>query len=170
VTEQEAALRLKIEELREEKKSFNIPQRYGVHSKGSLIGTRSLMNCLGVVIHNRIGNIGMVAHIEAQSDLDNYNSVVDRILKVMIEKLNENGGDIGSISVVLLGNAQSKVSVDRNIFGLRLCPLDFADFRGKAGGCILDPINETLWWDFVCANIADVPSQPSDTIHFKIQG
>jgi hypothetical protein len=84
--------------------AYIICQRFAAFTKGSPVGTSNLLNCMGIVIHNTVGRVGVVAHVEAQTSTEHYNAVVDKVLKALIDKLNSYV-DIGRFSVVLLGNA-----------------------------------------------------------------
>jgi hypothetical protein len=173
------SMRLTIKPLTAEKNAFMVKQKFAAISKGSLIGTRNLMNCLGVVLHNRVAGVGIVAHVEAQTNLNDYTKVANNILEFLLTKLNERGGQTGSLSLVLLGNNNTKsddskkVVINRDLFGMRLNKLDFADLQGQANACVLDPDgnNEILWTEGASAKsfIADLPKQPGDVGFLPIQ-
>ena len=145
-----------------------VKQRYAVYSEGPPIGTTGLMNCLGIVIYNQAGQCGIVAHVEAAAAAD-YPAVVDGALETMMQTLNKGKARGGDLSVVLLGNAAGGddltkrlgESVTKHVTRLRQNTPDFQDLRtnrgsnvhgaqssvykGKWGGCVLDPKNGILW-------------------------
>lgn len=185
-------MRLEVKALHEEKRSYNITQRYAAFSKGSLVGTRNLFNCMGIVIYNRVGECGVVAHVEAQNV--GYAGAVDSALETMMHTLNTSGGDVGSVAVVLLGNAaghdaefceQVEASLYKHAGArFRLNKFDILDLRnsqargkigaaktelgGLIGGFVLDPARETLWVDSF-SHVLDVDAKPGDVKQFPIQ-
>lgn len=68
----------------------SVLQKYAVFSDGPPIGTTNMMNCLGIVIYNRVGACGIEAHVEAAGA--DYAAWVDRPLETMTVRLNEKGG------------------------------------------------------------------------------
>jgi chemotaxis receptor (MCP) glutamine deamidase CheD len=187
-------LRLEVKALTAKKACYCIVQRNAAFSKGTPIGTTALSNCLGIVIYNRLGKCGVVAHVEAQAR-EEYAQVVDKVLEKLMHAMNTGGGNQGSLSVVLMGNADGTgeaycASVEASLYkhvgaGARLNKFGILDLRnntargdiGKAttdlGGnyrsCILDPANEVLWVDSMSTNIAPLPSRPGDVAHLVIQ-
>jgi hypothetical protein len=159
-------MRLTIQPLNAPMQSVNIAQTQAARSASSPIGTRNLMNCLGVVLHNRLGNVGVIAHVEAQSNAAQYDQVANAAIAKMLADLNAHGGSTGSLSLALLGNAGAhKVVINRNPFGFRLAPPDFTDRRGQEGAFILDPVKETLYVDMFGAHVADAPSNRGVTVY-----
>jgi hypothetical protein len=185
-------MRLSVDTIQRPTQCFTIPQRYAAFTKGSSIGTTNLFNCMGIVIHNRVGAVGAVAHVEAQSSGD-YPTAVGSCVQQLLEVINANGGDKGSLSVVLLGNAGNAVeitpelrSVLLNTMLIRLNKLDIMDLRngagrgligveptvkGMLGACIYNPGSETVWVGSGIGNQRPVPSssQPEDVKTLKVQ-
>ena len=187
-------LRLQVRALNEKMTCSSIAQRNAAFSKGSPVGTRALVNCLGIVIYNRLGGCGVVAHVEAQGQED-YAGVVDTVLQKLMYAMNTGGGDKGSLSVVLLGNAggadaefceRVEASLYRHVgANARLNRFGILDLRnstargkigaattdlgGNYGGCILDPAHEVLWVDTICTNVLDTKEEPGDVKRLVIQ-
>ncbi len=171
--------------------AYTICQRFAAFTKGSPVGTSSLMNCMGIVIHNNVGRVGVVAHVEAQTSEENYNAVVDKVLKALIDKLNVYL-NIGSFSVVLLGNAGGSdgkfcSGVEKSLYKQagpgRLDELNIVDNRnGKAygiigggavsgsyHGCVYQPKKEMLWLYAWSSVVGRSEPQPPDVETLEIQ-
>jgi hypothetical protein len=187
-------LRLQVKALNEKMSCYSIAQREAAFSKGSPVGTRSLFNCMGIVIYNRVGGCGVVAHVEARGQED-YAQVVDTVLQKLMYAMNTGGGDKGSLSVVLMGNAGGGdekfcASVEASLYKhvgakARLNKFGILDLRnstargrigatttdlgGAYGGCILDPAHEVLWVDATCVNIVSTKEVPGDVEYLVIQ-
>lgn len=172
--------------------AVSVNQRFAAVTSCTPIGTYNLANCLGIVVHNRLGSVGCVAHVEATADIKSYLIAVDKTLKKIMCQLNAKGGDKGSLSVVLLGNANG-ISSDFNsglksqIYdivgdGARLNRFDFADLRnggargligqtlgfsGMFGGCIYTPKKECL--QLLTLKGISSNNSPQGVIQFQIQ-
>ena len=148
--------------------AYAISQRYAIFSSGPAIGTNNLMNCLGIVIHNRVSKTGVIAHVEAQSKNEEYLIDIDNSLKKMMIVINQNSRVMGSLALVLTGNGGSDTEFSQQLsklvykhvgVGFRLLRSDFMDSRnvrsgriggataisdGFFGGFVYSPDNEKL--------------------------
>jgi hypothetical protein len=170
-------MRLKIQNLNSKMQAVLVPQRFAGRSASSLVGTRNLMNCLGIVLHNRLGKVGVVGHVEAQSTSQEYDRATQAALARMFADLNANGGGTGSLSLVLLGNMgahKAAIPIDREFFSDRITMADFADLRvppdkkgekAQVGACILDPKNEILYTDALGKNIGEAAPDKAVAIY-----
>jgi hypothetical protein len=171
--------------------AYIICQRFAAFTKGSPVGTSNLLNCMGIVIHNTVGRVGVVAHVEAQTSTEHYNAVVDKVLKALIDKLNSYV-DIGRFSVVLLGNAGGSDEkfcngVEESLYKQagpgRLDEVNIVDNRngraygmigggavfGSYHGCVYQPKKETLWLYGWSSVVGRSESQPPDVETLEIQ-
>jgi hypothetical protein len=149
------------DQIPQEISAYLINQRYAARSAVSRIGSKNFFNCLGVVIHNSRGHVGAVGHIEAPKDLGTYNDVANASIATMLNDLIGNGGNIGDISLVLMGNFTKSVEVNLQMVRRQLIRLDFYDQRPKMGACALDPVQGVLYlesyWDKIYhENLPDV--------------
>lgn len=170
---------------------YIICQRFAAFTKGSPVGTNNLLNCMGIVIHNTFGRVGVVAHVEAQTSTEHYNAVVDKVLKTLIDKIN-NYVDIGSFSVVLLGNAGGNDKkfcdgIEESLYKQagpgRLDEVHIVDNRngraygiigegavsGSYHGCVYQPKKETLWLYGWSSIVGRSEPQPPDVETLEIQ-
>jgi hypothetical protein len=167
-----------------------VSQRYFAVTKGSAVGTNNLMNCLGIVMHNKIHNVGAVAHVEAREE-EAYKVDVDLTVGMMIEEINRITETRGFLEVVLLGNAaggESMASALESILmnkgGLRIHRLLILDLRNKTsykagrassevkgifGGCVYEPGNEQVWLLPPGRSVTPTDKQPKDVKIFQCQ-
>ena len=163
-------MRFTVEEATGTHEAYVIPQRWAVISTGPPIGTQTMLNCLGIIIHNRVGEVGAVAHVEAQSPQDAYLRDIDKALETVVARINQAGGATGSFAVVLMGNGGNLGSqFDQDLEALlyrhvgamfRLKKLDIMDIRngpsrgtigaaqpptGLFTACVYEPLEERLW-------------------------
>ena len=130
-------MRLNVIDTQPTNAAVMVSQGWAAMSKTCLIGTANLFNCLGIVIHNRVGNVGVVAHVEAKNSKD-YLKDIKGALKEIMAKINDSGGGSGSLSVVLLGNSGANSDFNQSLEsavyefvapGYRLKKQDLMDLR-----------------------------------------
>ncbi len=185
-------MRLQVQNLTKSVKAATFSQKYAGMTKSFPTGSRNYMNCTGLCVWNRVGNVGIVAHIEAVSSSGSYTAVFKQVCTMLLEKINQNCGDTGSFSVVIFGAAGTagySDSFETSLFETfgkdhRLNSLDIMDMRnGKARGLIgkatplddkgvygagvLVPSEETFYMDTRGANITDQSSSKVEI--FRIQ-
>src|SRR5687767_8881639 len=134
-------MRLKVSSPAGNYTASSVPQRFAAFTDDKPVGTVNLANCMGIVIHNRLGHCGVVAHVEAGANSSKYAADIDYALRQMMSTLNTAGGSSGSLSIVILGNANGGTpdfneAVEKSIWehvgeGLaaRLNKLDLMDAR-----------------------------------------
>jgi len=183
---------LKVQELKGEYPGTGVmvSQRYFAVTRGSAVGTNKLMNCLGIVMHNKIHNVGAVAHVEAREE-EAYKVDIQRTVSMMIEAINGITEMRGFLEVVLLGNAggsesmaSALESILMNTGALRIHPLLILDLRNKTGhkagratsevngvfgGCVYEPGNERVWLLPPLKVVATSSQRPKDVKIFKCQ-
>ncbi|MCW3102336.1 MAG: hypothetical protein JWO09_776 [Bacteroidetes bacterium] len=161
---------LSIQESNPEKHAHLISQRFGIFSDGPAIGTTNLINCMGIIIHNNMGEMGILAHIEARTDENTYLKSIQTSLQIMVETL-KSKGKVGTVSVVLMGNMSNRSreaeslhnqELEKIIYrSFSLCQLNkfnLYDMRGGIGGigagkkisgnfstCLYEPKENKLW-------------------------
>lgn len=167
-----------------------VSQRYFAVTQGSAVGTNNLMNCLGIVMHNKIHNVGAVAHVEA-SEEEAYKVDIQRTVGMMIEAINGITETRGFLEVVLLGNAggsesmaSALESILMNTGALRIHPLLILDLRNKTGykagrassevkgpfgGCVYEPGNERVWLLPPGRSVTSAAKEPKDVKIFQCQ-
>ncbi|MBV6645504.1 MAG: hypothetical protein KI790_08635 [Cyclobacteriaceae bacterium] len=184
-------MRLNVENLTANIDAQAFPQKYAGLSKTFPTGSSNYMGCTGLCIWNRVGDVGIVAHIESAGN--QYPEVFDSICKDLLAKINANGGSKGSFSVVIFGSfgtAAYSDSFEKSLYntfgeGLRLNPKDLMDMRngdargtiGKAtpiadggvyGSGVLDPSTETFSLGLATTSYI-VPTDSNQVEVFQIQ-
>jgi len=199
VTAQAAALpinpgmRLSIKELNHKIIATTFNQRYAARTNMFPCGSRGYSNCTGLCVWNRLGNVGVLAHIEAV-DPGDYPTVFDEVCRKISEDINTNGGHRGSFSIVVFGGAATQdysESFAKSLFDNfgarnRLNYLGILDMRngeargliGRAkpfssvryGAAVLDPHSKTLYLEAIGpgTNIHDA-DKDNDVTVFPIQ-
>jgi hypothetical protein len=132
-------------------------------------------------------------HVEAQTGVDSYLADLNACLAKIVQKINNNGGSKGSLSLVLMGNsaggAPFRDALETAIYlhvgaGMRLNYLDLLDLRNcsredrirgavttlddRYSACYYDPKAEKLWVDFGMNPAASVEKKPSDVEVFDV--
>jgi hypothetical protein len=170
-------MRLQVKELINQIKAVTFEQKSAGISKIFSNGSMNYANCVGLCIWNRVGNVGIVAHIEAGKD---YPTIFKNVCSLLLKKMNSSGGNKGSFSIVIFGGGSTAEYSDSfsqslfDTFGLdfRLNPQDIMDMRnlkargliGKAipindifyGAGVLDPSSETFYLDAIGSKIIKV--------------
>lgn len=140
-------------------------------------GSTGYANCTGLCVWNEVGNVGILAHIEAPTH--NYPQVFEGVCKKLLNKINESGGGKGSFCIVIFGGSATsnynqlfeKSLYDNFGQNFRLNPLDLMDMRNGAargtigkvpkidnasyGAAVFDPATKTLYLDALGNNVAD---------------
>jgi hypothetical protein len=176
--------------------AYLFPQKLAASTKGSAIGTNSMINCTGVIIHNSQGKCGVTAHVEARSDDLVYLACMHDAFELMMTKLNNIGGKNGPVDVVLMGNGLGSVLYTEMLAdkipkwtglgnGPRLLPSALFDLRNTRtrmqgtgvvsielahtyGAFVYNPAEGTLWVD-IGHNIGAIGTKPTDVDTFAIQ-
>ena len=176
--------------------AYLIPQTVAASTKASAIGTNSLFDCTGVIIHNSQGNCGVAGHVESRSDEGVYLENMCTAFELMMTKLNNFGGNNGPVDVVLMGNSKGTALFAEKLadnipkwtglgHGPRLQANALFDLRTTRnrmvgtgvpsvepsrtlGAFIYNPAEGTLWVD-TGHNIGAIGTKPTDVDTFAIQ-
>src|SRR5262249_32143795 len=118
---------------------FMVEQTYAATTTGPRVGTKMLMGCTGIVIHDANSRRGVLAHVEARTEKGQYVMEIVEALQLMSDRLGALGTK-GRVEVVFLGNLTGmgqdhegplKRAVYRELQGFNVGADDVMDLRNR---------------------------------------